>query len=91
MLLAALYDIHGNLPALEAVLEVVRCERPDHIIIGGDVLPGPMPIACLDLLTQLEIPAHFIMGNGDREVLARLHGIETDWYLRCCRCTPMRN
>ncbi len=80
MRIAALYDIHGNLPALEAVLEDVRRERVDQILIGGDVLPGPMPIECLDLLTQLEVPTHFIMGNGDREVLAHLRGIETDWY-----------
>ncbi len=77
---AALYDIHGNLPALQAVLEDVRRERVDHILIGGDVLPGPMPIECLELLTRLDVPTHFIMGNGDREVLARMRGIETDWY-----------
>lgn len=80
MRLAALYDIHGNLPALEAVLDELRRERVDRIIIGGDVLPGPMPVQCLDLLTRLEIPTHFIMGNGDREVLARMRGIETEWY-----------
>lgn len=77
---AALYDIHGNLPALEAVLAEVRRERVRQIIIGGDVLPGPMPVECLDLLTRLEIPTHFIIGNGDREVLARIRGAETEWY-----------
>jgi predicted phosphodiesterase len=80
MILAALYDIHGNLPALQAVLAELHREPVDQILIGGDVLPGPMPIECLDLLTQLEIPTHFIMGNGDHEVLARMRGIETDWY-----------
>ena len=43
MRLAALYDIHGNLPALEAVLEQVREAAVDHVVVGGDVLPGPMP------------------------------------------------
>jgi predicted phosphodiesterase len=80
MHLAAVYDIHGNLPALEAVLAELRRERIDQIVIGGDVLPGPMPVECLELLTTLEIPTHFIMGNGDREALARMRGIETDWY-----------
>jgi len=41
--IAALYDIHGNLPALEAVLvELERCE-PDLVVVGGDVASGPMP------------------------------------------------
>lgn len=40
---AAIYDIHGNLPALEAVLQDVRRADVDHILVGGDVLPGPMP------------------------------------------------
>lgn len=77
---AALYDIHGNLPALEAVLAEVRRASVDQVLIGGDVLPGPMPVECLDLLTRLEVSTHFIIGNGDREVLARMRGIETDWY-----------
>ncbi len=80
MTVAALYDIHGNLPALEVVLEEIRRERVDQIVIGGDVLPGPMPLECLELLTTLEVPTDFIMGNGDREVLARMRAIETEWY-----------
>jgi Icc-related predicted phosphoesterase len=43
MRLAALYDIHGNLSALEAVLDDIRREQVEHIVVGGDVLPGPMP------------------------------------------------
>jgi predicted phosphodiesterase len=77
---AALYDIHGNLPALKAVLAELRREQVGQIVIGGDVLPGPMPVECLDQLTRIEIPTRFIVGNGDREVLARMRGVETDWY-----------
>ena len=40
MRIAALYDIHGNLPALEAVLREVRQESVDRIVIGGDVFPA---------------------------------------------------
>jgi len=80
MRVAALYDIHGNLPALEAVLDEVRGEGVDRVLVGGDVLPGPMPVECLDLLAELEIPTDFIMGNGDREVLSRMSGVETEWY-----------
>ena len=80
MVLAALYDIHGNLPALEAVLRDVRRNRVDQLVIGGDVLPGPMPCEVLELLRTLDIPARFIHGNGDREVLAQMTGAETPWY-----------
>jgi predicted phosphodiesterase len=80
MKVVALYDTHGNLPALEAVLHEVLREGVAQVVIGGDVLPGPMPVGCLDLLAGLETPTYFIMGNGDREVLARMRGIETEWY-----------
>jgi predicted phosphodiesterase len=70
MRIAALYDIHGNLPALEAVLHDVRQSGVDQILVGGDVLPGPMPRETLDCLTSLELPVQFIQGNGDREVIA---------------------
>ena len=40
MRVAALYDIHGNLPALEAVLEDVRRAGVDLIVVGGDVCPA---------------------------------------------------
>ena len=68
MRVAALYDIHGNLPALEAVLTEVDREGVDAIVCGGDVLWGPMPAECLDVL--LERDALFIRGNADRDVVA---------------------
>jgi predicted phosphodiesterase len=67
---AALYDIHGNLPALEAVLRDVRAAGVDHVVVGGDVLPGPMAVESLARLLDLDIPVQFIHGNGDREVVA---------------------
>jgi putative phosphoesterase len=70
MSIAALYDIHGNLPALDAVLAEVEAEGVDEIIVGGDVLPGPMPTASLDRLLALEMPVRFIHGNGEKDVLA---------------------
>jgi predicted phosphodiesterase len=74
---AVLYDIHGNLPALEAVLAEVRAAAVDRVVVGGDVLPGPMPRECLARLLEIDLPTQFITGNGDREVLARMRGIET--------------
>jgi predicted phosphodiesterase len=69
---AALYDIHGNLPALEAVLSDVRNSGVDRVVIGGDVLPGPMPRETLGLLRGLELPVEFIYGNGELGILAQL-------------------
>ena len=77
MRLAALYDIHANLPALEAVLDDVRRAQVDRVLVGGDVVPGPMPREAITRLLNLEVPTDFIRGNGDREVLARMRGIDT--------------
>jgi len=77
MRVAAIYDIHANLPALEAVLRDIRRAGVDHIVVGGDVFPGPMPRETIACLLALDIPVHFIQGNGDREVLACMRGAET--------------
>jgi predicted phosphodiesterase len=74
MRVAALYDIHGNWPALEAVLAEVRAANVDCVVVGGDFFPGPMARECLDLLTALAPPATFIIGNGDRETLQARRG-----------------
>jgi putative phosphoesterase len=77
MRVAMLYDIHGNLPALEAVLDDIREVGVDRVVVGGDVLPGPMPRETLACLLDLDIPIQFIHGNGDREVLAWMRGTGT--------------
>ena len=73
---AALYDIHGNLPALEAVLDEVRRAEVDQVVIGGDALPGPMPRETLSRLLNLDIPVQFLQGNGDRVVRAQMAGAD---------------
>jgi predicted phosphodiesterase len=70
---AALYDIHGNLPALEAVLDEVRRERVDHVVVGGDVL-GPMQGGTLGRLSALDVPVDCVHGNAERVVLAHMAG-----------------
>jgi predicted phosphodiesterase len=72
--IAALYDIHGNLPALEAVLDEVRRAGVEAIVVGGDVLPGPMPRECLDLLHSTGIRTEFIHGNGESAALESRRG-----------------
>jgi predicted phosphodiesterase len=64
MRVAALYDIHGNLPALDAVL--AELPEVDAIVVGGDVLPGPLARETLDRLASLP-NTHYVLGNGDRE------------------------
>jgi len=66
---AALYDVHANLPALEAVLEEVERERPDVVLFGGDVIWGAWPRETLELALSLGGRARFVMGNTDRKVL----------------------
>ena len=77
MRVAAIYDIHGNLPALEAVLQEIRLAAVDQVVVGGDVLPGPMPRETLECLLGLDFPTHFIMGNGDRAVLEHRAGVSS--------------
>jgi predicted phosphodiesterase len=74
MQVAAIYDIHGNLPALEAVLEEIRQAKVDYLVVGGDVVPGPMPRETLACLLNLRIPVQFIYGNGEVAVLEQMAG-----------------
>jgi Icc-related predicted phosphoesterase len=67
---AAIYDIHGNLPALEAVLADLQSVSPDLIVVGGDVVAGPMPAEVMDRLVALGDSICFIQSNADREVVA---------------------
>ncbi len=70
MRVAAIYDIHGNLPALEAVLQDIRRAEVDHVVVGGDVVPGPMPRETLRCLLDLDLPMQLIHGNGELAMLA---------------------
>src|SRR5438874_11846359 len=72
MRVAALYDIHGNLPALEAVLQEVHEAGVDQVVVGGDVVPGPMPRETLQCLLDLDMPVQFIHGNCELAMLAQI-------------------
>jgi predicted phosphodiesterase len=74
---AGLFDIHGNLPALEAVLAEVREAKVDRIVVGGDVVPGPMPCETLERLLALDLPTDFLHGNCELAVLAQREVAET--------------
>ena len=66
---AAIYDIHANLPALEAVLADLESVDPDLIVVGGDVVAGPMPSEVLKRLEALDERIYFVRGNADREIV----------------------
>lgn len=70
MRILALYDIHGNPDALDAVLADPRAADPDAVVIGGDVVPGAYAAATLDRLQALEGDVHWVRGNGERETAA---------------------
>jgi len=61
--LAVLCDIHGNLPALEAVVPELNA---DVVVVGGDVASGPFPAETLSLLRSLSVPVEYVRGNADR-------------------------
>jgi predicted phosphodiesterase len=73
MRVAALADVHGNAPALAAVLVEVEREQPDLVVFCGDLTWGSLPQETLALVRGLEIPARFVRGNADRMV-----GVETE-------------
>ncbi len=71
MRVALISDLHGNLTALETVLEDVSRERPDRIVCLGDVAAtGPQPRETVERLRELECPV--VMGNADDELLRPL-------------------
>jgi putative phosphoesterase len=67
---AALYDVHGNLPALEAVLSDIEGLDLDLLVVGGDVASGPMPAEALDRLEAMGDRVRWVRGNADREVVS---------------------
>lgn len=70
MKIAVLSDVHGNVPALEAVLKDIACWRPDEVIVNGDLINrGPCSLDVL-LLLQRELPAaRLLRGNHENWVL----------------------
>jgi putative phosphoesterase len=66
---AALYDVHGMVVPLEAVLADVEREGVDAIVLGGDLTAGPQPREALALLQELGDRALWLRGNHERILL----------------------
>jgi putative phosphoesterase len=68
MRIAAVSDIHGNLPALKAVMADIARRGPDVVVNLGDILSGPLlPAETADFLMELDLPT--IRGNHERQLL----------------------
>src|SRR5262249_10459487 len=61
---AVLADVHGNLPALDAVLADIDALDVGAVVVCGDVSSGPMPVETLDALRERN--AQLVRGNADR-------------------------
>ncbi|WP_130797878.1 metallophosphoesterase family protein [Streptomyces otsuchiensis] len=72
---AVLSDIHGVLPALEAVLAEPDVAAADLLVLTGDIAAGPQPGPVLDLLTSLGDRCAWVSGNADRELLDLRRGV----------------
>lgn len=73
MRIAAFGDVHGNLTALEAVLQDLAAERPDAVVCMGDLaFRGPEPAECLAAVRALGIPC--VHGNTDLLLLSAVPG-----------------
>lgn len=71
---AVLSDIHGALPALEAVLAEPDVRAADLVVLTGDIAAGPQPTRVLDLLVGLGERVARVGGNADRELLEHRRG-----------------
>jgi len=71
---AALYDIHGNAPALEPAIAAAEAAGVDCFVIGGDIALGPMPRQVLACLSRLGSRAHYVRGNCDRLMVDAFDG-----------------
>ncbi|WP_326692545.1 MULTISPECIES: metallophosphoesterase family protein [unclassified Streptomyces] len=71
---AVLSDIHGVLPALEAVLDEPEVRAADRVVLTGDITAGPQPAQVLDRLTKLGDRVAWVSGNADRELLEYRRG-----------------
>lgn len=75
---AVLSDIHGVLPALEAVLAEPAVHDADAVVLTGDIALGPQPVRTLDRLRELGDRAHWVKGNCEREMVRFAHHPEVD-------------
>ena len=72
--MAVLSDIHGVLPALDAVLAEPAVQAAERIVLTGDIAAGPQPVPVLDRLLGLGDRVTWVRGNADRELVELARG-----------------
>jgi predicted phosphodiesterase len=86
---AVLSDVHGNAPALEAVLAEVGQAEADLIVFGGDLTWGPLPDETFELVRGLG--ARFVRGNADRAVLENVSETEREQWMQAHHTDELRD
>ena len=74
MTVAVLSDVHGVLPALDAVLAEPEVAAAERVVVTGDLAAGPQPVAVLDRLRDLGERCVLVRGNADRELVTLVDG-----------------
>jgi putative phosphoesterase len=85
---AVLSDVHGNAPALEAVLAEVEQAEADLIVFGGDLTWGPLPDETFELVRGLG--ARFVRGNADRAVLENVSETAREQWMQAHHTDELR-
>lgn len=85
---AVIADVHGNAPALAAVLGEIEREQPDLIVSCGDLTWGPLPEETFELARGLN--ARFVRGNADRAVLEGASETEREQWMQAHHTEAMR-
>ena len=89
MRIAALYDIHGNLPALEAALHAARKAGVEKVILGGDIVAGPLPAETMEILMALGDWASVLQGSSDRAVVTCYDLLMAKHRIELQTCDPL--
>ena len=82
-------DVHGNAPALAAVLQDLERDQPDLIVSCGDLTWGPLPEETYELARGLN--ARFVRGNADRAVLEGASETEREQWMQAHHTEAMRD
>jgi putative phosphoesterase len=88
MRVAVISDVHGNAPALKAVLAELERDEPDLIVVGGDLTWGPLPDETFELARSLN--ARFVRGNADRAVLENVSETDREQWMQAHHSAEMR-
>ena len=76
---AVISDVHGNAPALAAVLDEIAGLDVDLIVSCGDLVAGPLPNETVALVAPLGDRVRYVRGNADREVMTVADGGTTEF------------